>query len=61
MSSMKEVLQTAKDSVDAGGKGVVFGRNVWQSPSMSSVISALQDIVHKGQAVEVAMNNNGIS
>jgi DhnA family fructose-bisphosphate aldolase class Ia len=61
MSSMKEVLQTAKDSVDAGGKGVVFGRNVWQSPSMSSVISALQDIVHKGQAVETAMNNNGIS
>jgi len=61
MSSMKETLQTAKDSVDAGGKGVVFGRNVWQNPAMSSVIAALKDIVHTGAGVDETLSTHALS
>jgi class I fructose-bisphosphate aldolase len=61
MSGMKEVLQTAKDSMDAGGRGVVFGRNVWQNPAMSSVIAALKDIVHTGAGVDKALSTHALS
>lgn len=44
---IKGILQTVKDSIEAGGRGLVFGRNVWQNPKMDNIISALKDIVHK--------------
>jgi DhnA family fructose-bisphosphate aldolase class Ia len=56
MGSIKDVMQTAKDSIDAGGKGVVFGRNVWQNPDMDKVIYALKDIVHKNSEVDEVLN-----
>ena len=33
MDSDRAVLQVVRDTLDAGGRGVVFGRNIWQSPS----------------------------
>lgn len=52
VDSMKEVLQMAKDSLDAGGKGTCFGRNVWGDPNMKDIISALKDITHKKADVD---------
>jgi len=52
VDSMKEVLQMAKDSLDAGGKGTCFGRNVWGDPNMKNIISALKDITHKKADVD---------
>lgn len=48
---IKEMLQMTKSAIEVGGKGIVFGRNVWQSYKMDNIISALKDIVH---------NNNGV-
>jgi len=49
---LKEMLQMAKSAIDVGGKGIVFGRNVWQSPKMDNIISALKDIVHNYNGVD---------
>jgi len=48
---IKEMLRMTKSAIEVGGKGIVFGRNVWQSSKMDNIISALKDIVH---------NNNGV-
>jgi len=55
MNSLRDVLQTARDAIDAGAKGVVFGRNVWQHPQMDKVLMALKDIVHMNKDVSVVM------
>lgn len=60
MKNIKDVLQTAKDSVDAGGKGIVFGRNVWQHPHMDKVIEALKDIVHQESSVDEVLGRYGL-
>jgi DhnA family fructose-bisphosphate aldolase class Ia len=36
----------AEAVVNAGGAGVTFGRNVWQSPDVEGTIAALKVIVH---------------
>jgi len=55
MKSIRDVFQVAKDSVEAGAKGVVFGRNIWQNPEMDKVIQILQDIIHHGVSVDKSM------
>jgi len=60
MNDLRAVLQVARDSTDAGSRGVVFGRNVWQHPQMPDVVRALQDIVHKGADVDKAMAAHGL-
>lgn len=49
---IKGVLQTAQDAIEAGARGVVFGRNVWQHPKMEEVVKALIDIVHNKKNAE---------
>lgn len=61
MDTTRGVLQVAKDSVDAGAKGIVFGRNVWQNPEMEKVVKALKDIVHFNKAVDEVIEEYGIS
>ncbi len=60
MSNIRDVLQTAKDSLDAGGRGVVFGRNVWQHPEMEKVLMALKDIVHTNKDVDNVIKDHGL-
>lgn len=55
MDSVRNVLQTAKDSIDMGGKGIVFGRNVWQYPDMDKLLMALKDIVHGDEDVNTVI------
>ena len=51
----RDVLQTVKDSVDAGAKGVAFGRNVWQHQQMDAVLAALKDIIHCNKSVDAVV------
>jgi len=55
---VRDILQLAKDGMDAGAKGTAFGRNVWQRPSdeMSKAVRALKDIVHEGAGVEEVLS-----
>jgi len=55
MNNLRDVLQTARDAIDAGAKGVVFGRNVWQHPQMDKVLMSLKDIVHINKDVDLVM------
>jgi class I fructose-bisphosphate aldolase len=54
MSSNEQVLRTARDSVIAGGRGIAFGRSVWQSGNTRAMIRALKDVVYdEREVVEV--------
>jgi DhnA family fructose-bisphosphate aldolase class Ia len=46
------ILRMTKDSVDAGGSGVAFGRNVWGRKDPKAMVKALRAIVHDGKTVE---------
>lgn len=58
--SLRDVFVVAKESIDAGAKAIVFGRNVWQHPKMENVVQTLQDIVHEGMDVDAAMDKRGL-
>ncbi len=38
----------AQNVVLAGGAGVTFGRNVWQSGHTTAMVKALVQVVHRG-------------
>ena len=46
MDTVPELLQVAYDSIQAGGAGVAFGRNVFQAKEPSKLVSALSKIIH---------------
>jgi len=58
--SLRDVFVVARESIDAGAMGIVFGRNVWQHPQMDDVVRTLQDVVHKSMDVDTAMANHGL-
>ena len=60
MENIRDVLRVAKESVEAGAKGVVFGRNVWQNPRMEDVLKALKDVVHRGADVDDVIEMYGL-
>lgn len=55
MDSDKEMLQMVKDAMEAGAKGIVFGRNVWQHQDPAGILRALATIVHEGGTVDRAL------
>lgn len=56
MDSIEGVLKVAKESVEAGAKGIVFGRNVWQNSKMKALVNALKAIVHDNAKISDAIN-----
>ena len=54
MDSERAVLQVVRDTLDAGGQGVVFGRNIWQSPEPARMIQALRHLIHDDGTVDEA-------
>ena len=40
------------DSIQAGGAGVAFGRNIFQSKDPMNMVSAISKIVHNDYTVE---------
>ena len=54
-NTVRAALEVVHGSIQAGGKGVVFGRNIWQSPDPRAIVTALKAIIHGGQSVDAAM------
>jgi len=55
MESPRDVLGTVKGTIDSGGKGVVFGRNIWQYKDPAAMTRAIARIIHDGATIEEAM------
>lgn len=52
--SFEEFLRLVRNAMDAGAKGIVVGRNVWQRENVKPVVKALSAIVHEDKNVEEA-------
>lgn len=48
------VLQMVADTIEAGGKGVVLGRNIWQHRNPAGMVRALRAVIHDGTAAKDA-------
>jgi len=51
----RQVLENAKQAIDAGCKGLVIGRNVWGHHNITGMAAALYNIVHGNASVEEAL------
>lgn len=49
--TIQDLLQLVYDSIQAGGKGVAFGRNVFQAEDPIKIVKALSKIVHHNYTV----------
>ena len=56
MESKERVLETAEAAVKAGGAGIAFGRNVWQSDNPEGMVKALVEIIHEGKPASQAVS-----
>ena len=54
-SDLRGILEITRQSIDVGGAGVAFGRNVFQADDPTKVIRALYLIVHKNYKVDEAI------
>lgn len=52
MDTVPELLQMVYDSIVAGGAGVAFGRNVFQSKDPTKLVYLISKIVHENYTVE---------
>jgi len=52
MDTIPDLLQMVYDSIQAGGAGVAFGRNVFQSEDPKKTVEAISKIVHYNYTVE---------
>jgi len=50
-----DTLRMAYNVVQAGGNGITFGRNVWQSKNLHGMMRALKQVVHKNGSVDEAL------
>ncbi|MBA7509784.1 2-amino-3,7-dideoxy-D-threo-hept-6-ulosonate synthase [subsurface metagenome] len=54
-------LKQAEKAVMAGAKGVVFGRNLYQSRNPKDFLKALKDVVRGNLSSEEAVDTYGLS
>lgn len=54
-AGVESILKVTKQSIDVGGSGVAYGRNVFQARDPTKVVHALFLIVHKDYDVNEAM------
>jgi DhnA family fructose-bisphosphate aldolase class Ia len=55
MNNDREILETVKGMVDAGGAGVSFGRNIFQHSDPIAMTRAIHTILHEKGSVEEAL------
>ncbi|MFZ7125734.1 MAG: 2-amino-3,7-dideoxy-D-threo-hept-6-ulosonate synthase [Desulfobacterales bacterium] len=55
MDSDRDILEMVKGSIDAGGRGVSIGRNVFQHRNPTLMVRAITAIVHQGASVAEAL------
>jgi len=54
-ASVRELLEVTKQSIEVGGAGVAYGRNVFQAEDPTKVVKALYLVVHRNYEVSEAM------
>lgn len=52
--TVRHVLEMVRGSMEAGGRGVSFGRNVFQAEDPSRMVEAIARLVHEGADVDEA-------
>ncbi len=61
MDTIPELFQVVYDSIQAGGAGVAFGRNIFQSEEPTKMVSAISKIVHENYTVEEVLKEYGFT
>ena len=56
MDTTKDLLEMVYDSVQAGGSGVAFGRNVFQAENPTELVKAIAKIVHQEYSVKEVLD-----
>ena len=56
--NLMELLQLTKDCIEAGGAGVSFGRNIFQSRDPTALTQAISLIVHKNYSISDAISES---
>lgn len=51
----RELLEMVRDSLEVGGAGVAFGRNLFQAKSPAKITKAISEVVHNDIDVEEAL------
>lgn len=51
----EELLQMVKDSIEVGGAGVAFGRNLFQAENPGKITKAISEVVHNDLEVNGAL------
>jgi DhnA family fructose-bisphosphate aldolase class Ia len=44
--SEKDIVEAARGAIEAGAKGIIFGRNVWQADDPVKMSASLREAVH---------------
>ena len=52
MDTIPDLFHMVYDSIQAGGAGIAFGRNIFQSQDPTKMVSAISKIVHENFTVE---------
>ncbi|MDL5363368.1 class I fructose-bisphosphate aldolase [Halalkalicoccus sp. NIPERK01] len=50
--SVRALLGDVSDAMDAGARGLIVGRSIWQTEDPAAVVSALREIVHEEATVD---------
>ena len=53
----EELLQMVKDSIEVGGAGVAFGRNLFQAENPGKITKAISEVVHNDLEVNEALKS----
>ena len=61
MDTTSDLLQLTHDSVQAGGAGVAFGRNIFQSENPTEIIKAISKIVHKNYDIDEVLKEHNFN
>lgn len=58
--SIRQVFQDIHDSLEAGGRGIAVGRNIWEQDNLDSMLDAVNGLVHGHWSVDQACDTVGI-
>jgi len=59
-AGIKGILEVTKQSLEVGGSGVAFGRNVFQAEEPTKVVRALYLVINKKYSVDEAMKETNL-
>lgn len=57
MNTNEEILVTVKNSLEDGGRGIYFGRNIWQNEDPIYMIKTLYKIIHEGSSIKEVLKD----